>query len=147
MDSSSKPSITGILQTNRDSVNGTADLYLSYFNQSNQQDSSKRSDDDTRRRHDATIISNAYYDLVTDFYEYGWGDAFHFAVLQRGESREHSFAKHEYHLALRLGIQKTDRVLVSLIYLLIYPKNDSRAMPWGCSYSIYNVSTKTKRIN
>ena len=55
----------------------------------------------------------AYYDLATDFYEYGWGEAFHFAVLKPEESREHSFAKHEYFLALKLGLQAGDTVLVS----------------------------------
>ena len=27
-----------------------------------------------------------YYDLVTDFYEYGWGPSFHFAPRRTGES-------------------------------------------------------------
>ncbi|ELU07827.1 hypothetical protein CAPTEDRAFT_193200 [Capitella teleta] len=56
-------------------------------------------------------MTNHYYDLVTDFYEYGWGDSFHFATQDKGESREHSFAKHEYRLALKLGIQKGETVL------------------------------------
>ena len=65
-----------------------------------------------RRRKDAVSVTNAYYDLATDFYEYGWGDAFHFAVLQPGESREHSFAKHEYFLAMKLGLKAGETVLV-----------------------------------
>ena len=31
-------------------------------------------------------VSNLYYDLVTDFYEYGWGKSFHFAPRVPGES-------------------------------------------------------------
>ena len=31
-------------------------------------------------------FNNVYYDLVTDFYEYGWGRSFHFAPRVPGES-------------------------------------------------------------
>ena len=55
---------------------------------------------------------DTYYDLCTDFYEYGWGEGFHFASMNKGESREHAFAKHEYRLALKLGLKKGDTVLV-----------------------------------
>jgi sterol 24-C-methyltransferase len=48
---------------------------------------------------------NDYYDLVTDFYEYGWGQSFHFAPRHRGESFEASIARHEFFLAARLGLR------------------------------------------
>ena len=50
-------------------------------------------------------VNNLYYDLVTDFYEYGWGRSFHFAPRVPGESFGASLARHERHLAqvLRLG--------------------------------------------
>lgn len=38
------------------------------------------------RRHQAQNMTNAFYDLVTDFYEYGWGQSFHFAKLYKGIS-------------------------------------------------------------
>lgn len=34
---------------------------------------------DGSQKSDYTTFTNLYYDLVTDFYEYGWGRAFHFA--------------------------------------------------------------------
>lgn len=37
------------------------------------------------RRHQAQIMTNSFYDLVTDFYEYGWGQSFHFAKLYKGK--------------------------------------------------------------
>lgn len=59
--------------------------------------------EETRRRgYDAMV--NQYYDLVTDFYEYGWGQSFHFAPRRRGESLRESILRHEHHLALRLGL-------------------------------------------
>jgi len=54
---------------------------------------------------------NAYYDLVTDFYEYGWGQCFHFAPRFRGETFDASIARHEHYLALRLGLKSGMKVL------------------------------------
>ncbi len=48
---------------------------------------------------------NDYYDLATDFYEYGWGQSFHFAPRHRGESFAASIARHEFFLAARLGLR------------------------------------------
>lgn len=50
----------------------------------------------------ATMV-NHYYDLVTDFYEYGWGQCFHFAPRFSGEDFHASLARHEQFLALKLG--------------------------------------------
>lgn len=58
----------------------------------------------------ATMV-NQYYDLVTDFYEYGWGQSFHFAPRQLGESFSESILRHEHHLALRMNLQPGMRVL------------------------------------
>ena len=53
----------------------------------------------------------SYYDLVTDIYERGWGDSFHFAPRVRGESFEASLKRHQHYVALRLGLQPGQRVL------------------------------------
>ena len=50
-------------------------------------------------------LSNLYYDLVTDFYEFGWGKSFHFAPLVQGESFKASLARHEHYLATVLGLR------------------------------------------
>jgi sterol 24-C-methyltransferase len=52
-----------------------------------------------QRKQDAPTLVNEYYDLVTDFYEYGWGDAFHFAPRYQHETFPESLARHEYFLA------------------------------------------------
>jgi sterol 24-C-methyltransferase len=57
-----------------------------------------------RRRQYATLVRD-YYNLVTDFYEYGWGPSFHFAVRHAGESLARSILRHEHYLALRMGLQ------------------------------------------
>lgn len=38
---------------------------------------------------------NKFYSLITDFYEYGWGESFHFAAREVGESFEASIIRQE----------------------------------------------------
>ncbi len=54
---------------------------------------------------------NHYYDLVTDFYEFGWGQSFHFAPRRRSESFEASLLRHQYYLADRLTLKTGMEVL------------------------------------
>ncbi|OAD07588.1 hypothetical protein MUCCIDRAFT_151310 [Mucor lusitanicus CBS 277.49] len=64
-----------------------------------------------QRRHEAQNMTNSFYDLVTDFYEYGWGQSFHFAKLYKGDSFEENINRHEAYLALKLGLKKGMKVL------------------------------------
>ena len=57
------------------------------------------------RRADYRGFENAFYNLVTDFYEFGWGRSFHFAPRAEGESFAASIARHEHYLAHRLDLQ------------------------------------------
>ncbi|KAI8145618.1 S-adenosyl-L-methionine-dependent methyltransferase [Fennellomyces sp. T-0311] len=65
----------------------------------------------TNRRDHAQGMTNAFYDLVTDFYEYGWGQSFHFARLYKGDTFEENIKRHEAFLALKLGLKRGQRVL------------------------------------
>lgn len=56
-----------------------------------------------RKQHYTRLVRD-YYDLVTDFYERGWGDSFHFAPRFRGEPFVASIKRHQHYLALRLGL-------------------------------------------
>ena len=51
-----------------------------------------------------TMVNN-FYDLVTDFYEYGWCQSFHFAPRWQGETFLESIKRAEYHLCSRLGMK------------------------------------------
>ena len=44
-----------------------------------------------------------FYNLITDIYEYAWGESFHFAPRHKNESFEASIARHEHYLAQKLG--------------------------------------------
>jgi sterol 24-C-methyltransferase len=52
-----------------------------------------------------------FYDRVTDFYEFGWGQSFHFAPMFRGESFEASIARHQHWLSAQLGLDSGMTVL------------------------------------
>jgi sterol 24-C-methyltransferase len=67
--------------------------------------------DAEQRRLDYASVVNTYYDLVTDFYEYGWGQSFHFAPRARSETFRESLLRHEQWLALRLGLSPDKHVL------------------------------------
>ena len=54
---------------------------------------------------------SSFYDLVTDFYEYGWGQSFHFAPRFKGEQFMESIYRAEYFLALKLGLGRASKVL------------------------------------
>ncbi|GJN41332.1 hypothetical protein PR202_gn00692 [Eleusine coracana subsp. coracana] len=63
------------------------------------------------RKSNYTDMVNKYYDLATSFYEYGWGESFHFAHRWIGESLRESIKRHEHFLALQLGLKPGMKVL------------------------------------
>jgi len=64
-----------------------------------------------QRKSNYTAVVNKYYDLATDFYEFGWGSSFHFAPRHKWESLEGSIQRHELWLAHRLGLQENMKVM------------------------------------
>ena len=50
-------------------------------------------------------VNNLYYNLVTDFFEYGWGRSFHFAPRMPGETFKESLVRHERNLANALDLK------------------------------------------
>lgn len=63
-----------------------------------------------RKERYQTMI-NHFYNLVTDFYEWGWGQSFHFGPRFHSETFMESIKRAEYYLALRLGLKHGMRVL------------------------------------
>jgi sterol 24-C-methyltransferase len=100
------PSLTEVLKNSmpRNKVRDRADAYLDYHGEG----SGGTVDD---RKRDYTTMVNHYYDLATDFYEFGWGQSFHFAPRHKGESLPASIARHEMYLAHRLGLEAGQQCL------------------------------------
>ncbi|KAJ4711594.1 Methyltransferase [Melia azedarach] len=67
--------------------------------------------EEEERKANYTDMVNKYYDLVTSFYEFGWGESFHFAPRWKGESLKESIKRHEHFLALQLGLKPGQKVL------------------------------------
>jgi hypothetical protein len=61
--------------------------------------------DSTERLAGAQEMVDQYYDLATDFYEFGWGDSFHFAHRYKGETLRESIVRHEHFLSSKLGLE------------------------------------------
>lgn len=105
-----------------DPIGRTADLLKTFLGQENKRNikvgdfideynnlhSGESADD---RNMNYTTLVNAYYELATLFYEWGWGQSFHFANHLPGESFKESIARHEYFLAGQLGLKQGDKVL------------------------------------
>ncbi|ORX69203.1 sterol 24-C-methyltransferase [Linderina pennispora] len=56
-------------------------------------------------------LTNTYYNLATDFYEYGWGESFHFARKAIGETLRESIRRHEHILFSAARIKPGMKVL------------------------------------
>ena len=91
-----KPLLTDLVQTSlkTEEVKGVVDEYHSFHAGTVE-----------TRKANYTKMVNDYYDLVTDFYEYGWGQSFHFAPRHKGETFAASLVRHELYLAHVLGLR------------------------------------------
>ncbi len=56
-------------------------------------------------------LVNDYYDLSTNFYEFGWGQSFHFAPRRQDESFKESLLRHQRFLADQLSMKPGMQVL------------------------------------
>jgi sterol 24-C-methyltransferase len=63
------------------------------------------------RLEDYSSLTKHYYNLVTDFYEYGWGSSFHFCRFYKDEPFAQAIARHEHYLAAKMGITENMKVL------------------------------------
>jgi sterol 24-C-methyltransferase len=64
----------------------------------------KNTTDETRKT-ESWNNTDKYYDLVTDFYLWGWGTSFHFAPRGANETLSESVMRHEYYLAKQLELK------------------------------------------
>ena len=71
-----------ILKKNSAAQKQAASTYFQFWNRAATNDT----DDDVKARSEKyTDLVNAYYNLSTDLYEYGWAESFHFCRFYKGE--------------------------------------------------------------
>ena len=57
------------------------------------------------------LMVKEFYDLITDFYEFGWGRSFHFTPTKDSASFEKSITGHQYFLGEAIGLRLGMKVL------------------------------------
>lgn len=105
MASSSKPGIKSLLQKGTFKADEKSESYLR-CQEENQGDDGKKKGGEKMK----TMV-NDFYDVATDFYEYGWGDSFHFYTIDKGASARDAIVKHQIFLAMKLALTPQDTVL------------------------------------
>jgi sterol 24-C-methyltransferase len=65
---------------------------------------------DQHNAYDADV-ANSFYNLATEFYEYGWGDSFHFGVRHQSDPHVKALANTQHFVAQKLGVKDMDKVL------------------------------------
>jgi len=68
------------------------------------------SGNDQHNAYDADV-AESFYNLATDFYEYGWGDSFHFGFRTKSEGHTQCIRNSQNFVAAKLQVKDMDRVL------------------------------------
>ena len=71
-----------ILKKNSEAQKQATSTYFQFWDKAAKQDTT---DDVKVRSEKYTDLVNAYYNLATDLYEYGWAESFHFCRFYKGE--------------------------------------------------------------
>lgn len=112
---STVPSVSSLCQDMKGEVNETVDQYTEKFldSQSTGDHSVDKEKVAKNRKENAQDITESFYNLVTDFYEYGYGQSFHFAPLYDGKSFEECIADYERDAGKMLAAKPGMKILVS----------------------------------
>lgn len=104
-DIGSKSGFKAFISKKNSAQKAAVDNYLKHW------DGKVDKDAEDKRLEDYNEGTHSYYNVVTDFYEYGWGSSFHFSRYYKGENFAAACARHEHYLAYQADIQKGDLVL------------------------------------
>ena len=100
---------SALLGKDREAQQAAVDGYFKHWDNKGPQQETEA--DKQARLDDYSSLTKHYYNLVTDFYEYGWGSSFHFSRYYSGEAFTQASARHEHYLALKMGITEDMKVL------------------------------------
>ena len=76
-------------------------------------DREKREKLDSKRAEGTSEMCKSFYNLVTDFYEYGWGQSFHFAPVYGDMTFDELIADYERGIAKSLDAGPGKKILVN----------------------------------
>ncbi|KAI5949463.1 ERG6 [Candida theae] len=100
-----KTGLAALIAKSKDAASVANEGYFKHW------DGGVTKDDETKRLSDYSQLTHHYYNLVTDFYEYGWGSSFHFSRYYKGEAFRQATARHEHYLAYKMNINENMKVL------------------------------------
>jgi len=60
--------------------------------------------------------TEAFYNLVTDFYEFGWGQSFHFAPLRGGKGLQKCIIEYEHDVGRKVGAKPGMTIVVRILW-------------------------------
>ena len=96
----------------KEEFKGSIDDYESMFKGARKQTGAVTTEESIEERKERyAAMVNHFYNLVTDFYEWGWGQSFHFGPRYINEEFIESIKRAEYHLCSRLGMKPGIRAL------------------------------------
>ncbi|KAL3421125.1 sterol 24-c-methyltransferase [Phlyctema vagabunda] len=98
-----------MLSKNKDAQKAAIDEYFKHWDGNKavgESDAVRKS-----RRDEYATLTQQYYNLATDLYEYGWGTSFHFCRFAYGEAFQQAIARHEHYIAHRIGLREGMKVL------------------------------------
>ncbi|RDL41486.1 Sterol 24-C-methyltransferase [Venustampulla echinocandica] len=107
--SNAQGGLSALMKKDKTAQKAAVDEYFKHWDDKTAKDETL-ADRDARKAEYATLTRH-YYNLVTDFYEYGWGQSFHFCRFAYGEQFQQAIARHEHYLAAKIGIKDGDKVL------------------------------------
>ncbi len=89
---------------------GAADKYMSRFDGARTGAVTDSKSIEVRKEEYGSMVDE-FYHLVTDFYEWGWGQSFHFGPRYITETFDESIKRTEYHLCSRLHMKPGMKVI------------------------------------
>ncbi|CAG8516736.1 5518_t:CDS:2 [Ambispora gerdemannii] len=92
-------------EAHKEVVNG----YLNFWQKKDPMSDTEQ--EKNERTENCMTLTNSYYNIATDFYEYGWCDSFHFCRFYRGENFSHGISRHEHYLAMQLNPKPGMKIL------------------------------------
>ncbi len=112
----SDPSVATLCQEMKEKVSESIDQYTDKFSDVRSDDNPVQDRDTVRRDRveHAETMTETFYNLVTDFYEYGWGQSFHFTPMYDDKPFEESIADCEREVARLIGAKPGMKILVSI---------------------------------
>ena len=64
-----------------------------------------------QKNNDNSEMVNSFYNIVTDFYEWGWGNSFHFFVNHKNNSFKENIVLYEHYVASKLNLKNGSKIV------------------------------------